>query len=140
MTRIRQKLLGKLGRSFGDKPPSWTSKRDLGRADDDPAFICKGLNLGAFQGAGEDWVQDIVNMLTYAVRSRPLSGLYSAPVPTRDRMKIRINARSDVISFSGAVAIRMIKSTLWAAEQQGKIAMPSKLRVGLSGSTVEIYV
>lgn len=140
MTPIRQKLVGKLGRSFGDKPPSWTSGRDLGRADDDPAFICNGLNLKAFQGAGDDWVQDIVNMLSYAVRSRPLAGLYSSPVPTRDRTKIRINARSDVISFSAAVAIRMIKSTLWAAEQQGKIAMPSRLRVGLSGNTVEIYV
>jgi hypothetical protein len=46
-----------------------------------------------------------------------------------------------VISFgTGAVAIRMIKSTLWAAEQRGKIAMPNNLRVGLSGNTVEIYV
>ena len=141
MTPIRQKLLGKLGRSFGDKPPSWTTKRDLGRAETDPGFICTGLNLRSFQGAGDDWVQDIVNMLLYAVRSRPLAGLYSEPVPSRDRTKIRINARNDVISFgSGAVAIRMIKSTLWAAEQQGKIAMPSKLRVGLSGNTVEIYV
>jgi hypothetical protein len=141
MTPIRQKLLGKLGRSFGDKPPSWTTKRDLGRAESDPAFICNGLNLKSFQGGGDDWVQDIVNMLSYAVRSKPLAGLYSDPVPSNDRTKIRINARADVISFgTGAVAIRMIKSTLWAAEQRGKIAMPNNLRVGLSGNTVEIYV
>ena len=142
MTPIRNKLLGKLGRQFGDEPPSWASDGGLGRADDDPAGICSGLGLAGFQGAGDDWLVDITNLLKLAVRSQILYGLYSEPTPKGNRTGLSLSVRSDLANFSGAVTMRMIKSTLWAAEQQGKIAMPRRLKVGLTsgGRVVTVQV
>ena len=139
MTPIRNKLYKKLGRSFGDSPPGWARSGDLGIADTNPAYICNGLNLRGFQGKGEDWTQDIADALRIAFRSKILYGLYSEPTVSYDRSTIKINAAPDVASFgSGAVAMRMIKSTLWAADQQGKIAMPSRLKIRIDGSLIQL--
>jgi hypothetical protein len=138
MTPIRDKLFKKLGRSFGDSPPGWARAGDLGIADSNPAYICNGLNLRGFQGKGEDWTQDIADALRLAFRSRILYGLYSEPTVSYNRSTIKVNAAADVVKFSPAVAMRMIKSTLWAAEQQGKIAMPSRLKVRIDGSLIQI--
>ncbi len=141
MTPIRRKYYDKLGRSFGSNPPSWATGGGLGTADSNPDFICRGLGLGGFNGSGEDWVQDIANALRLAVRSRVLYGMYSEPIIAYDRKRIKLNARSDVAGFGGgAVAMRMLKSTLWAAEQQGRLAMPSALKFRISGALIEIYV
>jgi hypothetical protein len=143
MTPIRQKLLGKLGKQFGNKPPSWASSGDLGRADSDPGTICSGLGLGDFQGAGDDWLVDITRLLNTAVRSKILYGLYSEPTPKGDRTGLSLAVGADLVAFkSGAVTMRMIKSTLWAAEQMGKIAMPARLKVRVSsdGRLVTIRV
>ena len=111
MTPIRQKMFEKLGKQFGSKPPSWTSD-GLGQADRDPGTICSGVDLNSFQGAGDDWLVD----------------------PKGDRTGLSLAVGADLVAFkSGAVTMRMIKSTLWAAEQMGKIAMPARLKVSISG-------
>jgi hypothetical protein len=134
-------MFDKLGKQFGAQPPSWATGGDLGRADSDPAGICSGLGLGSFQGAGDDWLVDIVRMLSIAVRSNVLYGLYSPPTPKGDRTGLALNVSADLISFdSGAVSMRMIKSTLWAAEQAGKIAMPNRLRVKISSDKRTVIV
>jgi hypothetical protein len=67
--------------------------------------------------------------------------MYSETTIAYDRKRIKLNARSDVAGFGGgAVAMRMLKSTLWAAEQQGRLAMPSALKLRISGALIEIYV
>ena len=133
MTPIRQKMFEKLGKQFGSKPPSWTSD-GLGQADRDPGTICSGVGLNSFQGAGDDWLVDITRLLNTAVRSKILYGLYSEPTPKGDRTGLSLAVGADLVAFkSGAVTMRMIKSTLWAAEQMGKIAMPARLKVSISG-------
>ena len=114
---------------FGSKPPNWGSD-GLGRADYDAEGLMRGLNLAGFSGTGSDWITDVTNLLTRAVRSQYLSGLYGEPVPYRSRNGIAIGASEDVYSFgNGAVMLRMIKSTLWAAELTNRVALPSTLRV-----------
>ena len=126
MSAIRKKLQGK-HKNFGDSPPGWS---DLGLAESDPERIMSGLGLSRFSGGGEDWLQDIFDLLRNAVRPpSPLSGLYSEPVKYAKKNGISIGASSDLMKYSGAVTIRMIKSTLWAAESTGRIAMPSRLKI-----------
>lgn len=125
MSEIRKRLQGK-HKNFGDSPPGWS---DLGLAESDPEKIMSGLGLSRFRGGGEDWLQDIFDLLRSAVKSPPLSGLYSEPVKYAPKNGISIGASSDLMKYSGAVTIRMIKSTLWAAETTGRIAMPSRLKI-----------
>jgi len=142
MTPIRQKMLEKLGNQFGSKPPRWTSS-GLGLADRDPGAICAGLGLNAFQGAGDDWLVDLTRLLSKATESNILYGLYSQPTPKGNRTGLSLTVGRDLVSFnSRAVTMRMIKSTLWAAEQMGKIAMPARLAVAISsdGALVTIRI
>jgi len=126
MSAIRKKLQGK-HKNFGDSPPGWS---DLGLAESDPERIMSGLGLSRFSGGGEDWLQDIFDLLRNAVRpGSPLSGLYSEPVKYAKKNGISIGASSDLMKYSVPVTIRMIKSTLWAAESTGRIAMPSRLKI-----------
>jgi hypothetical protein len=127
---LREKLL-KVYPRFGDSPPFWTQKRQLGLADTDPARIMTGLGLGSFMGDGNDWRVDIYNMLRIAVKSRVLRSLFSDP-EVRGKNEIIIRASQTLYSYSQAVMKRMIESTLWAAEQRGKIAMPYKLKVEIT--------
>jgi hypothetical protein len=138
MTKIREKMIAKY-KGFGGSPPDWTRSR-LGRADNAPIEITGGLDLAGFQGKGEDWLQDIYDLLRIATRSRILHGMYSDPVPYRDRNGIAIGAAEDVYGYSIPVMLRMIKSTLWAAEQQGMIAMPSRLRVDVYPNGKGVWV
>lgn len=136
MSSLRQKAKTK---GLGSTPPSWVYS-GLGRADNDPDYILGGLGLLGFQGRGDDWMQDIHDLLLKAVRSRILDGLFSEPTIFRDRNMVAINGASDLYGYSSTTMMRMIRSILWAAEQRGKIAMPSKLKTATAsgGSVVTI--
>ncbi len=139
MASLREKAAAA---GFGSNRPSWESV-GLGRADSDPDSIIRGLNLSGFMGTGSDWIADVVNLLNRAVKSPYLNGLYGEPVAYRSRNGIAISAAEDVYSFGrGAVMLRMIKSTLWAAELTGRIALPTRVRVTATsdGRGVWIYV
>lgn len=136
MSELRQKAKAA---GLGDGPPRWGSDR-LGRADTDPGGLMSGLGLSGFRGTGSDWITDVYNVLRIAVRSSYLSGLYSEPVPYRSRNGISVGASSDLHGYSKAVMMRMIKSTLWAAEKTGKIALPSRLRVEVSPDQTGVWI
>jgi hypothetical protein len=127
MSEIRKKLESKV-KGFGSTPPNWTSS-GLGKADRRPSEMLRDLGVGSFRGKGEDWLQDIYDLLRIVVKSRILQSLYSEPIPYRAQAGIGLTASQDLYSFSVPVMLRMIKSVLWAAEQVGIIAMPSRLAV-----------
>lgn len=125
---IRQKLRGK-HRGFGTSPPSWT-RSDLARANRDPRGLLGGLGVGSFQGSGDDGLQDIFLLLSKAVNSSVLYGLYSSPTKREKRGEIELAAASDLYSFgSGAVMLRFIKAILAAGDSMGIIALPTGLKV-----------
>lgn len=132
MSALRQKAISK---GLGYEPPSWT-RSGLGTADRNPGEIISGLGLSRFQGSGDDWLQDIYNLLRTAQRSSFLMNVFYEPQVYRDRQAITIRGTSDLHNFSSTAMMRMIRAILWAAEQQGRIAMPSKLKTfTISGNT-----
>lgn len=138
MSEIRKKLESKV-KGFGSAPPNWTSS-GLGKADRKPSEMLRDLGVGSFSGKGEDWLQDIYDLLRIVVKSRILQPLYSEPVPYRSQNGIGLTASQDLYSFSVAVMLRMIKSVLWAAEQAGIIAMPSRLVVDAYPDGMGVWV
>lgn len=136
---LRQKFQAKF-RGFGASPPSWTNRGDdgrgLGRADNDPTYIASGLGFAGYVSTGEDWLDDIYQILRIAFRSRVLYGLYGEPIK-KGNNTIQFMMAPDV-QQAYAPSRRMILSTLWAAEQLGLIAMPQKLKVSTSGNVVTI--
>lgn len=132
MNALRQKAISK---GLGSGPPSWV-RSGLGKADRDPNGLLSGLGLSRFQGAGDDWMQDIYNLLRTAQRSSILVNVFYEPQIYRSQQAITIRGTSDLSSFSSTAMMRMIRSILWAAEQQGKIAMPSRLQTfTIAGNT-----
>jgi hypothetical protein len=125
MSAIRRKLQGKY-KGFGDAPPGWN---DLGLVERDPEQIINGLDLSRFMGGGEDWLQDIYDVIRIAAKSEVLRGIFGEPQKYVSRNGISISVSSDLMDYSPAVAIRMIKSTLWAAEKTDRIALPTRLKV-----------
>jgi hypothetical protein len=136
MSSLRQKAITQ---NLGSEPPSWT-RSGLGRADRQPFELLRGLGADRFQGKGDDWVQDIFELLRISINSSYLRGLYYDPVPYRSRGGIALRASPDLYSYSGAVMLRMIKSILWAAEQQGKIAMPTRLKVVATSDNMGVWI
>ena len=136
MSSLRQKAITQ---SLGSEPPSWT-RSGLGKADRQPFELLRGLGADRFQGKGDDWVQDIFELLRISINSSYLRGLYYDPVPYRSRGGIALRASPDLYSYSGAVMLRMIKSILWAAEQQGKIAMPTRLKVVATSDNMGVWI
>lgn len=124
---------------LGSRPPDWGSKR-LGLADRDPDRLMSGVGLSGFKGTGSDWITDVYNLLTIAVRSSYLSGLYSEPRPSRASNAITVGAASELYRYSPAVMQRMIMSILWAADRTGRIALPSNLRVEITPSENGLWI
>lgn len=116
---------------LGNRRPSWEGK-GLGRADRSPESIMSGLGLSRFMGSGDDWIQDVYNVLLISQRSVYLRDLYSEPRIFRKQGVIALNASSDLYGYSPAVMRRMIMSTLWAAELTGRVALPSNLKVDIT--------
>lgn len=136
MNSLRQKAIAQ---RLGSEPPSWT-RSGLGKADRQPFELLRGLGADRFQGKGDEWVQDIFELLRISISSSYLRGLYNEPVPYRSRGGIALRASPDLYSYSGAVMLRMIKSILWAAEQQGKIAMPTRLNVVATSDNMGVWI
>jgi hypothetical protein len=116
---------------FGTRSPSWQGA-GLGRADRSPESIVSGLGLSRFMGRGDDWMQDVHNLLVTAQRSVYLRDLYSEPRIFRQQGVVMINAASDLYGYSPAVMRRMIMSSLWAAELTGRIALPTRVSVDIT--------
>lgn len=116
---------------LGASGPSWGNV-GLGRADRSPESIVSGLGLTRFMGRGDDWIQDVYDVLKIAQRSIYLRELYSDPLVLRKSGTIMMNAASDLYGYSPAVMRRMIMSTLWAVELTGRVALPAKLRVDIT--------
>lgn len=136
MSSLRQKAIAQ---RLGSEPPSWT-RSGLGKADRQPFELLRGLGADRFQGKGDDWVQDVFELLRISISSSYLRGLYNEPVPYRSRGGIALRASPDLYNYSGAVMLRMIKSILWAAEQQGKIAMPTRLNVVATSDNMGVWI
>lgn len=116
---------------LGSSSPSWQGK-GLGRADRSPESVVSGLGLSRFVGRGDDWMQDVHDLLMTAQRSVYLRDLYSEPRIFRNQGVVMINAASDLYGYSPAVMRRMIMSSLWAAELTGRIALPTRVSVDVS--------
>jgi hypothetical protein len=136
MSDLRKKAVAA---GLGDRPPSW-ERKGLGIADRDPERLVRGLGLVGFKGTGSDWIADIYKLLSIAVRSSYLNGLYSDPRPSYTSRSISIGAAGDLHRYSPAVMRRMIMSTLWAAERTGRIAMPSKLEVEIAPGQTGLWI
>ena len=136
MNELRKKAIEA---GLGSTPPNW-GRDGLGKADFAPDEITRGLGLSRFVGTGSDWMTDVVRLLGIAFKSRYLEGLYSDPVPYRSRGGISVGAASDLYSYSPAVMQRMVKSTLWAAERTGKIALPSRLKVEVTPDQRALWI
>ena len=136
MSSLRQKAIAQ---KLGSEPPSWT-RSGLGKADRQPFELLRGVGAERFQGKGDDWIQDIYDLLRLATSSGILRGLYYEPVPYRSRGGVALRAAPDLYGYSGAVMLRMIKSILWAAEQQGKIAMPTRLKVTPTSDNMGVWI
>lgn len=124
---------------LGSSGPNW-ERVGLGRADRSPESIISGLGLTRFMGRGDDWMQDVYDVLVIAQRSVYLRELYSEPRILRKSGMIMMSAASDVYGYSPAVMRRMIMSTLWAAELTGRVALPSNLRVDITSDQRSIVI
>lgn len=136
MNALRQKAISK---GLGSGPPPWV-RSGLGRADRDPTGILRGLNLAGYQGRGDDWLQDVYDLLRIAQRSSILSNVFYEPQIFRGQQAVTIRGTSDLHGFSSTAMMRMIRSILWAAEQQGKIAMPSSLKTFTISNNTAVQV
>lgn len=137
MSEIRNKAIAA---GLGSSPPNW-SGTGLGRAESDPAGVVKSLNMSGFVGTGNDWIADVTSILSRAFKSSVLNGLYREPIPRRGSGDIVIGASSDLYSFgNGAVMLRMIKSTLWAAETMGLVALPARLKIDATSDRRGVWI
>lgn len=136
MSNLRSKAAAA---GLGNSSPRWQN-RGLGRADYEPDAIIRGLNLSGFMGTGNDWITDVTRLLTAAIRSPYLNGLYSDPVAQRSRNSVMITGASDLYGYSPAVMRRMIESTLWAAELTGRVALPSRLKVEITPDERSLWI
>jgi len=136
MSQLRDKFQAKFKNRYGSSPPSWTGE-GLGTADANPSYIARGLGIDRYRSSGEDWLDDVYQILNLALRSQILNGLYSNLRKVGNN-EIQLLMANDVAAVY-APSRRMILSTLWAAEKLGLIAMPQKLKVETSGNVVRVY-
>ncbi len=136
MASLREKAAAA---GLGNRRPSWENL-GLGRADREPDAIIRGLNASGFMGTGDDWITDVTRLLSMAVQSPVLSGLYSSPLPQRSANSVMITGASDLTGYSPAVMRRMIMSTLWAAELTGRIALPTRLAVRITSDQRSLQI
>jgi hypothetical protein len=142
---LREKLKS-VHPGFGETPPAWTNS-SLGLADRDPAKVMSELGVGSYIGSGSDWRVDIYNLMTRAVSSRILRNLFRPP-QNNDRLNaISIQATSILYGEKGLkdaakkkLMVDFIKQILWAAEQRGKIAMPTKLKVEVGQDGTSVWI
>jgi len=134
MSSLRQKLQAKF-KGFGSKPPGWTSG-DLGLASNNPSAVVREVGIGGFSSTGEDWLDDIYQVLRTAFRSKILYGLYGEPIK-KGNNEIQFSMASDIASVY-APSRRIILAILASAESQGLISMPQNLKVETSGNVVRV--
>lgn len=126
MSALREKLK-KVHRDFGDRPPRLVTG-DLGVASRDPDKLMQDLGLSGFSASGNDGLQDIHLLLDAAVNSSTLSGLFGRPIKSERSGSVTVPTSGDIMSYgSGALASRFIRAVLAAAENTGKIALPTGL-------------
>ncbi len=137
---IRDNLKSK-HRGFGDYPPRWAGS-GLGRADSDPDGLLQGLGLTRFRGQGDDGLQDIYNLLSVAIKSSVLNGLYTGLSKREGKGQIIVEAAADLYRFGSgqAVMIRFIRATLAAADKLGWIALPTNLKTDVTSSGTGVVI